>query len=251
MTFDTLQLISGTDDANLMAKAHTVTAVEWPEFMMHDPIAVAHFHCLYDNYPEFQFVAVERDSGAVAAVGNCGPVLWDQPIESLPDRGWDWALEDMVATGGLKDQNYLCALQIVVSARWRGKGLSHFLLDHMKSVGRRHGLPELLAPVRPNAKAEFPDLPMGEYLKRTTPDGLPQDPWLRVHRRQGADIVKVCHESMLIDGTVQEWQGWTGLTFKASGAYIIPGALRRVRMDLDSNLGTYVEPNVWVHHRRP
>ncbi|MCB0075363.1 MAG: hypothetical protein KDE20_28095, partial [Caldilineaceae bacterium] len=58
----------------------------------------------------------------------------------------------------------------------------------------------------------------------------------------------MAHPSMVIDGTVDEWEEWTGLRFPASGDYVVPGALVPVHMDRVANLGRYVEPNVWVRH---
>ena len=79
-------------------------------------------------------------------------------------------------------------------------------------------------------------------------DGLPFDPWLRVHARAGARIVRVCHESMRVSGTVAEWEEWAEMEFPESGDYVVPGALTTVRIDREADLGLYVEPNVWMHH---
>ena len=38
------------------------------------------------------------------------------------------------------------------------------------------------------------------------------------------------------------------MRFPESGAYVVPGALQPVVMDLEQNYGVYEEPNVWMHH---
>ena len=38
------------------------------------------------------------------------------------------------------------------------------------------------------------------------------------------------------------------MRFPESGAYIVPGALQPVLMDLERDLGIYEEPNVWMRH---
>jgi hypothetical protein len=53
---------------------------------------------------------------------------------------------------------------------------------------------------------------------------------------------------MLIEGTVAEWESWSGMRFPDSGDYVVPGALCPVQMDVHADVGRYVEPNVWVHH---
>jgi hypothetical protein len=54
---------------------------------------------------------------------------------------------------------------------------------------------------------------------------------------------------MTVEGSVGDWEKWTGLVFPDSGAYVVRGALEPVRVDCEADLGTYVEPNVWMHHR--
>ena len=68
-------------------------------------------------------------------------------------------------------------------------------------------------------------------------------------RNAGATITKVCPESMVISGSVEDWEGWTGMRFPESGRYAVPGALEPVELDAEADLGVYVEPNVWMHHR--
>ena len=105
-----------------------------------------------------------------------------------------------------------------------------------------------MLPVRPNEKQAYPLIPMADYIRWTTPAGLPFDSWLRVHKRLGGETIKICHQSMIIPGTVREWETWTGLKFPGSGRYIVPFALNPIEIDLEKDQGCYVEPNVWVVH---
>ena len=67
--------------------------------------------------------------------------------------------------------------------------------------------------------------------------------------RLGAEIVRPCPESMTITGTVSEWERWTSMLFPEGGDYVVPGALELVTIDRETDIGTYVEPNVWMHHQ--
>jgi hypothetical protein len=118
----------------------------------------------------------------------------------------------------------------------------------MGSIGASQGLARLIAPVRPSLKSRYPLTPMDHYIRWKNPNGLPFDPWLRVHARLGAELVKTCHQAMHIAGTVAEWEAWTGMVFPESGPYVVPGALVPVEFDLAANSGTYIEPNVWMVH---
>jgi hypothetical protein len=115
-------------------------------------------------------------------------------------------------------------------------------------AARRAGFADLVAPVRPSWKHRFPLIPMDRYATWSRPDGLPFDPWFRVHARAGASFLQVCENSMRITGTVEEWITWTGLEFPDSGSFVIPGALVPVEIDVSHDEGVYVEPNQWMLH---
>jgi len=82
---------------------------------------------------------------------------------------------------------------------------------------------------------------MERYIRWRNDDGLPFDPWMRVHAQLGGEIVKVCSRSMHITGTVEDWERWTGMRFQESGKYVVPGALVPVKIDRDENQGIYTE----------
>ena len=79
-------------------------------------------------------------------------------------------------------------------------------------------------------------------------DGLPFDPWLRLHEKLGGRMLAPCPESTRIFASVAEWESWTGMAFPESGEYVVPGALALVRIDRERDIGEHIEPNVWVRH---
>jgi hypothetical protein len=64
----------------------------------------------------------------------------------------------------------------------------------------------------------------------------------------GAKILAPASPSMMISGTVAEWESWTGMVFPESGRYIVPGALGPVDINRALDTGTYLEENLWVQH---
>jgi hypothetical protein len=90
---------------------------------------------------------------------------------------------------------------------------------------------------------------MADYAAWTRADGLPVDPWLRVHVRMGGEIAGVAPRSMTINGTLDEWRGWTGLPFDRDGPVHVPGGLVPAICDTVHSTATYTEPNVWMRHR--
>lgn len=238
------KLVRATEVPDFGEQAEKVTQPSWPEFMLWDDVANKHWGKLYDTLTAFQF-ALELPDGSWVAVGNSIPVYWGVDLETLPDRGWDWALESGVSRKHAA--NYLCALAIQILPDFRGRGLSSLMVRIMAELGRANQLKALLAPVRPNRKSDHPGVAMEEYITWTQ-DNKPFDPWLRVHQRLGAKILKVCPQSMRITGTISRWEAWTGMTFSSSGQSIIPGALVPVSIDLEADFGEYIEPNVWLVH---
>jgi hypothetical protein len=140
------------------------------------------------------------------------------------------------------------ALEVAISRAYLGQGLSGRILSAMREAAAARGHRELFAPVRPTLKYEQPGLSMGEYVRRVRADGLPEDPWLRVHARAGAEFVKVAPRSMTISGSLAEWREWTGLPFDTDGEVFVPEALVPVLCDTRHGYAVYVEPNVWMRH---
>jgi hypothetical protein len=119
----------------------------------------------------------------------------------------------------------------------------------MARAAGEHGLECLVAPVRPTWKERYPLTPLERYMRWERPDGLPFDPWIRLHHRLGAEILALAPRSLDVRGTVAAWEEWTGMAFPESGDYVVPGALVPVAVDREHDEGRYVEPNVWMRHR--
>lgn len=94
----------------------------------------------------------------------------------------------------------------------------------------------------------YPLQPIESYVQWKRPDGEPFDPWLRVHQRLGAKLLGIAERSMVIEGSIAEWEGWTGQAFPESGAYVVPRAHLPIEVDRERDLGVYAEPNVWRRH---
>ena len=237
---------SAPDYRNLIGE---VIGTIWPEFMRQDPVSDLYWDGLFENFPEYQFAMINPRSREVAGLANSVPLFWSRKLEELPDEGWDWAL--ITSAEGFENDtapNYLCGIQISVAPDYQGQGLSRILLEEMISMARARGFGKVIIPVRPSLKSSYPLTSIQDYLEWKTDEGLPFDPWLRVHLRNGGRILHPCHRAMQITGSVADWEGWTGMHFFDSGDYIIPGALTPVRFDVEADVGEYLEPNVWVVH---
>jgi hypothetical protein len=118
----------------------------------------------------------------------------------------------------------------------------------MRDVAIRHRLSALIAPVRPSHKGGYPLTPMVRYASWKRADGAPFDPWLRVHWRLGARVLKIIPRANTVDATVVEWEERTGLRFPENGRYIVPEAFQPIVVDRRANRVRYAEANVWMVH---
>ncbi|MFF0560650.1 N-acetyltransferase [Streptomyces sp. NPDC004266] len=223
----------------------------WPDFMMYDPVGWANMGRIVREFPEYVLVATDA-GGAVVARGFSVPFRLDaEGRRELPSRGWDevlnWAFSDLRHG---READTVSAIEITVHLDHLGKGLSHRMLAAMRENAGGRGFAELVAPVRPNGKHLEAGASIHEYAFRTREaDGLPHDPWLRVHVRAGGVIESVAPASMTVSGSVEQWRKWTGLPFDTDGPVEVPGALVPVHCEATRGYAVYVEPNVWVRHR--
>jgi GNAT superfamily N-acetyltransferase len=223
----------------------------WPAFMTADPTGGFYYGYLEQHFPEHCLLAVDTATGQAVAKAHSVPLVHDGDVaDGLPEGGWDWAIRRSVhdrLRGGTP--TIVSALEILVRPDLRGSGLSGRMLTAMRGNAARLGFRDLVAPVRPSGRHSRVNTPIDTYAYACRDDGLPVDPWLRVHVRAGGRIVNVAHHSMIIPGTLAQWRTWTGLPFDRSGPVEVPHALVPVHCDVEQDTAVYVEPNVWVHHR--
>lgn len=247
MHLDTMNYHTISGDKRIQHAQTELGRSVWPEFMQHDSIVEEHWPRLYSDFLDFQFAAFSDQK--IVGVGNAVPIYREGEFNNFPTRGLDWAMaKAVVDQRNQLNPNLLVGVQILLNPDLRNRGLSYEFLEIMKGIARTFEIEHLALPVRPTLKHMYPLVPMEEYLTWTNQKGEPFDPWIRVHIKAGGRIISVCSESMTIQGKVNEWQDWTGLSFKSSGLYTIEKALSPVYIDLEKDFGEYVEANVWIIH---
>lgn len=208
----------------------------------------AHFQYydeLLERFADYQICLVDEATGYPVAVGCCVPFYCADP-NALPAEGWDWIVESASRTDVAP--NMLGGLGISVPQVHRSKGLARLVIKAMRDIAIQRGLKGVVIPVRPTAKARHPEVPMHEYVEWKDDHGRAFDPWLRSHLAAGGQIVGQASRSMVVEEPVAFWETWSGQKFEQSGAYAIPGGLIPVKIELDRDMGRYVEPNVWFSY---
>jgi GNAT superfamily N-acetyltransferase len=222
----------------------------WPRFLrQRDQLGLGqHWPSLFTTFAEFQLAVVD-ELGPVVAVGHTVPLVWDDTVETLPENIAEILRRAAGDRGSGRRPTALSALAAIVSPTHRGKGISTLILREMTALAARHGMTALIGPVRPTLKTQYPLAPMERFVRWTTRDGAPLDPWMRTHWRLGAEILRVAPRTLVITGTVAEWEEWTDMRFPDSGSYVVPGALQPVTIDREQDEGRYEDPNVWMRHK--
>lgn len=219
----------------------------WPTFLLRDIQQAGSWSYVYEDFLTYQFAYFDGEN--LVGIGNAMGIHFVESFDKLPEKGLDWAAEKskIDKAAGLAP-NLMVAIQIMLHPNYKNKGLSYMMVNTMKDLAQAHGLSHIALPVRPNKKSEHPFLSIEEYITLTIDNGLPYDPWIRVHTKLGAKLIHPCHESMYVSGSTQEWSTWTGIEFNQPGKYAVEGALMPVSIDIEKNTGEYIEPNVWMVH---
>lgn len=236
-----------TERPDLEATVDAHHAGLWEPFMTESEVANRMFPRAHLDWPDHQLILLQA-AGSVVATSNAMPLTWDGTDEDLP-ASWDaQVLRSAADVDAGRAPQALGAMLIVVGRNVRGGGHSGTMLGAMQAAGLAAGYRAVLACVRPTEKHRYPLTPIERYVTWTRPDGLPFDPWIRLHVRLGGRIARAAPQSMAIRGSVADWEGWTGLQFPDSGDYILPTATSPMTIDRDRDEGVYYDQNVWIVH---
>lgn len=239
------QLVVVRADAHpdLWDAAETAFRDVWPEYNLHGDVSGRYFGALVPRYAHFQFLVWDTASERAVARGRTIPFTWDGTLPDLPAGIDALGLRALEQSGA---PTALSALAAEVATDEQRRGLSSVVIGLMADIARDAGLGPLVAPVRPSWKDRYPLIPIDEYAAWVREDGLPFDPWMRVHVRLGGAILRTESHSLRITGSVAEWESWTGMEFPADGRYTFPTGLAPI--EVRDGVGHYWEPNVWMLH---
>lgn len=235
---------------HLQNEIERIHAESWPAFFAGDKVHVSYWTKIYEIFPDYQIALFDEEKNILAVV-NSIPITWNGNKECLP-AGWDAALlqgfEDKESN---KNVDTLCILAGVVNPIYKNRGLSYQIINAAKTLASLHGYKRIIIPVRPTQKENYPETNIVEYVKLKRENGDTYDSWLRVHERLGGKIVGFALESQKIEGTISEWENWTGQTFTQTGDCLVKGAMQPVKIDLSKDLGVYFDQAVWIEHKVP
>jgi len=219
----------------------------FPPITQHSQVIKKYWDRLEIYFPDHQIFMVEDDQTLLGFI-NTIPFFWDNALEDLPDDGWDWMMKK-----GIVDfqnditVNCLGGLQVIIPKEHQGKGYSKQIIAIAKTFVKNKEYDYLIIPIRPTFKSKFPEIKMEEYCQKKVGDKI-YDPWIRTHLNSGAEIIKVCPNSMQVEGSLTFWEGILGEKITGSGNYIAEGALNPVEIEVEKDYGVYHEENIWIYY---
>lgn len=234
------------DRPDLLGKLQKLNRKSWPDFIIYGD--TYSWDRLYTELSDFLLLVTNKNYLLIGG-GFTVPVLWNGKLDDLPS-----SIAKIIANGiesKRASANTLIAIAALVDKRFRGENISAEILKQIKSLAIHRRFQNLIIPVRPIWKTRYPLQSIESNSKWRNKDGLFYDPWLRTHQRLGATVMKCVDSTLEIRGTIGDWEKWTGMVFPESGEYVVKDALQPVQIDVESNVGVYHEPNVWMQHSLP
>ena len=119
------------------------------------------------------------------ALANAMPLPWNGSDDDLPEGWREQVLRSVEARDRGLPVDTLGAMQIAMRGDARGAGLSGTMVGAMRAGAKAAGYRAVIANVRPTWKERYPLIPIENYARWTRDDGLPFDPWMRLHARLG------------------------------------------------------------------
>ena len=220
----------------------------FPEFITADHVAKLYIDRVREFFGAFNIMLL-GDGDTPIATGWAVPICWNGSPDDLPDGYTDTTRRAVECHESTTPVDTLVICGGIVRRDMTGRGLAGQLINALCDLAEPAGLARVLAPVRPTMKSKYPLAPIESYARWAREDGAPLDPWLRTHWRLGGKIIGTAPHSQTMTGSVADWESWCGMRFPDSDRYVIPRGLSTLSIDVDADMGTYIEPNVWVRHR--
>lgn len=227
-----------------LPEMETLIDISTPGFLIYGD--AIHWLSLYRELNPFQILLFDEND-ALVACGVTVPIAWSGDLCDLPS-----SIEEVIVNGlenlGNGTANTLVPIGAYVQPEHQGVGLSQKVIKAMKALAGKLAMERLVIPVRPIWKHRYPLQPISGYAAWTNKKGEVFDPWLRLHLRMGATVLKSVESTITVTGQIQDWENLLAMEFPESGSYVIPQGMYPLEVNHATRQAVYCDPNVWVEH---
>ena len=180
-------------------------------------------------------------------------IFWDGDTKNLPNDGWTGSTITAYKNNLEKiETNTMVGLFAHVSKKFRNQKLSGSLVDNMKKIAKKNKF-KLIIPLRPPSRyeKEYCNMEFEKFCNLKTEEGMPKDPWFRLHKKLNAKFLKISktsHQRAMSLSTFNNLFGKKNITKTGYYDFEIFGNWHNIYIDLILNIAVMNEGCQWVEH---
>lgn len=232
-----------SESPDLASRISELEDETFPTFLNEEPIWQNNQADIMHTFANYHYLVLDEAGNVVGANINV-PLAWSGDPHDLPS--YNELLELCLAQhkAGLKP-TALVGILGAVAPEYQGKGLAKLLMKTNTQTQRKYGFSYYLSPIRPAIKQLYPNYSLETFLSWRMSEGDLIDSWLNFFRKAGATELGIARDAITMEAPLEQWEQWTGITFPATGQFIIPGGHQMLNVDVSRNTGTYSEDHLW------
>lgn len=233
--------------------------------------AYKEMHQLYkptNNFPNFRdyrtgpyvfdkiklnWIIIIDENNNLLSHGMLCKIFWDGSVDSLPEDGWTGSTITSYKNEMEKiKNNTMVGLFAHVTKKFRDKKLSGELIESMKKLAKKYNY-KLIIPLRPPSRyqKEYCSMDFEKFCNLKREDGMPVDPWFRLHRKLNAKFLKISktsHQRAMSISTFYKLFGKKNIEKTGYYDFEIFGNWHNIYIDLSLSVVVMNEGCQWVEH---
>lgn len=241
-----IKVLRVSERPDLVSALEAAVAESFPRFFLFDRLWNELFPRILEDFADLQLLFV--DEGRPVGMLNSVAFRWDGTVADLPPGEHPVMMRSIDEHAEGIPPNTSCGIQVVLLPEHVGTGLATTVMEAARGEAGDGVFEHRVSPIRPLLKDRYPLATIEQYCGWTTAEGEPFDPWLRMQQRQGGEVLSICDDSLVMDGTVAEWEDWCEMAFPESGTYVIDGGQFPLVIDREADRGRYSEAHVWMRY---